>query len=132
MDLYPELDPRVVSDPLITFITADSGTAETAYKLQSLLPQNRGKLFMILDSDHSAAHVRKELQVLVPLLKTGDYLLVEDTVINGHPVRPDSGPGPMEAIRDYIKTNPGVLIPDLAREEKFGATFAPEGYYVKG
>jgi cephalosporin hydroxylase len=65
----------------------------------------------------------------VPRLRAGDYLVVEDTVVNGHPVRPDHGPGPLEAIREYIAENPQALVRDVARETKFGATFAREGYY---
>ena len=131
MDVAAQLDPKAAADPLIDFLHADSGAPETAAMLQAMLPKNRGPVFLILDSDHSAQHVKRELDVLVPILNPGDYLLVEDTVINGHPVRPDFGPGPMEAIREYIAAHPGALQHDAAREGKFGATFAAEGHYIK-
>jgi len=70
-----------------------------------------------------------ELNTLVPLLRQGDYLVVEDTVVNGHPVRPDFGPGPLEAIESYLAANPRQLVADAARESKFGCTFAFRGYY---
>ena len=117
--------------PRIEFVRASSGEPETARRVAELLPQERGPLFMILDSDHSEAHVRRELDVLVPLLRRGDYLVVEDTCVNGHPVRPEFGPGPMEALRGYLRANPGVFTADTARETKFGCTAAPEGYLVK-
>jgi len=56
---------------------------------------------------------------------------VEDTCVNGHPLRPDFGPGPMEAIEEFLGLNPGLLTADPAREDKFGCTFAPRGYYLK-
>jgi cephalosporin hydroxylase len=64
-------------------------------------------------------------------MQSGDYLVVEDSCVNGHPVRPDFGPGPMEAIEAYLAANPGVLTADTEREEKFACTFAPRGYYRK-
>jgi cephalosporin hydroxylase len=93
------------------------------------LPADRKNAFLILDSDHSARHVKRELDAWIPRLRTGDYLVVEDTVVNGNPVRPDHGPGPLEAVREYVDENPQALVRDTAREAKFGATFAPEGYY---
>ena len=56
-------------------------------------------------------------------------MVVEDTVVNGHPVRPDFGPGPLEAIEAYLAENPQQLVPDTERESKFGCTFAIRGYY---
>ena len=43
----------------------------------------------------------KEMKLLRHVLARGDYLVVEDTNINGHPVLPGWGPGPYEAIEAY-------------------------------
>ncbi|MBL8770064.1 MAG: class I SAM-dependent methyltransferase [Phenylobacterium sp.] len=131
IDFRPALDPRAAADPLIDFITGDSADPAIAARILDGLPADRAPLFLILDSDHAAAHVRRELDLWAPRLRSGDYLVVEDTVVNGHPVRPDHGPGPMEAIRAFRADNPGLLIADPAREAKFGATFAREGYYLR-
>ena len=122
---------QVSKHPRIEFLCASSAAEETAAHVAGLLPAQRGALFMILDSDHSKAHVLRELELMVPLLRSGDYLVVEDTCVNGHPVRSDFGPGPMEALREYLRTHPGILTTDKAREEKFGCTAAPEGYLIK-
>jgi cephalosporin hydroxylase len=122
---------QVKSHPRIEFIRASSALPETAAHVARMLPEQRGALFMILDSDHTRDHVLRELEVMVPLLRPGDYLVVEDTCINGHPVRPEYGPGPMEALADYFVAHPGELEHDFAREEKFGCTAAPRGYLIK-
>jgi len=121
----------VRSHPLIDFIIGDSGAAQMAELVRQRLPADRGTLFAILDSDHSKAHVLRELTALTPLLRKGDYLVVEDGVVNGHPVRPDFGPGPYEAIQEFLAAHPGMFIADSAREAKFGTTFAPLGFLVK-
>jgi len=130
IDYEPALDPRVLADDRIEFIRGDSAAPAIVAHVTARLPATRKGVFLILDSDHAAAHVRRELEIWIPRLRTGDYVLVEDTVVNGNPVRPDHGPGPLEAIRAYRAAHPGALVPDTAREAKFGATFAPEGYYT--
>jgi len=122
---------KVQSHPRIRFLQGDSGSVEMVEQVKALLPPNRKPVFLILDSDHSMAHVLRELEVWVPFLNRGDYLVVEDTNVNGHPVRPDHGPGPWEAIHAYLAAHVGVLAHDFERERKFGVTSAPYGYYYK-
>lgn len=128
---HKDVAKKCFDDDRIVLIEGDSAGKESVERLRSLIEHRTGTLFMILDSDHSARHVLRELEALVPLLRKGDYLIVEDTIVNGHPVRPDHGPGPMEAIREYVSKQPGVLIRDKAREQKFGCTFAANGFYRK-
>jgi cephalosporin hydroxylase len=54
---------------------------------------------------------------------------LEDTIVNGHPVRPEFGPGPLEAVEGCLRQNPGRLVADMPRETKFGCTFAYRGYH---
>lgn len=121
----------VHSHPGIQFLIGDSAAAAMVERSLALLAAPRGPLLLILDSDHSRDHVLRELRAWVPVLEPGDYLVVEDTIVNGHPVRPEHGPGPMEAIAQYLQEAPGQLTHDRAREAKFGGTFAARGHYVR-
>ena len=115
----------------LRLLKGDSAAPEVVNAVKALLPADRPPMFVILDSDHRKAHVLRELAAYVPLMQSGDYLVVEDSCVNGHPVRPDFGPGPMEAIEEFLGLNQDLLIADRAREDKFGCTFAPRGYYRK-
>ncbi len=127
---HDSLDPATTTHPRIRFLLGDSAGESMLKQAMELVPQQRqGGLLLMLDSDHAASHVLRELNAWVPLLRPGDYLVVEDTIVNGHPVRPDFGPGPMEAIVEYLAANPGKLMADTAREGKFGCTFAARGFY---
>lgn len=122
---------QIAAHPRIRLLRGDSASLEIQTAIQELLPRQRAPMFVILDSDHTKAHVLRELAAYVPLMQRGDYLVVEDSCVNGHPVRPDFGPGPMEAIQEFVAKNPDLLAADTPRETKFGCTFAPRGYYLK-
>lgn len=122
---------QVGSHAGIYFLLGDSAAEAMVERAVALMPAERGPLFLILDSDHSRDHVLRELRAWVPQLKSGDYLVVEDTIVNGHPVRKEHGPGPMEAIAAYLEEAPGLLVHDKAREAKFGASFAARGHYIR-
>lgn len=128
---HEAVHPIVRCNPRIHAMVGDSGSVAVAAEVARLLPHGRGPIFMILDSDHSEGHVYRELTNLVPLLRRGDYLVVEDTIVNGRPVRPDHGPGPWEALDRYLVEQPGMLRLDPVRERKFGCTFAARGYFLK-
>lgn len=127
---HEALNPLAAAHPRVRLVLGDSASEEVKQQVMEIIPvQRKGRLLLILDSDHAAAHVLRELTTWVPALKEGDYLIVEDTIVNGHPVRPEFGPGPLEALQEYLARNPGRLKSDDARESKFGCTFAARGYF---
>jgi len=119
------------SDPAVTFMTADSTSPEVAAKIAALREDYPGRVFAILDSDHSKKHVLAEMESLRPLLRSGDYMIVEDSNVNGHPVAWRFGPGPYEALEEYFHRHPDDYARDVAREKKFGFTQAPKGFLVR-
>ena len=81
-------------------------------------------LLVILDSDHSQAHVEAELETYAQLVPVGCYVIVEDSNIGQ--IRKDLMPGPLEAIETFLAKTDDFEI-DRERE-KFLITFNPSGY----
>jgi cephalosporin hydroxylase len=128
---HKALDPAARRDADILFVESSTTVPATAEHIQRLKVQFPGKIFAILDSDHSMDHVLAEMKLLRPLLSTGDYLIVEDSNVNGHPILPGWGPGPYEAITAYEDEFPNDYTHDRTREGKFGWTFAPNGFLIR-
>ncbi len=128
---HKNLDPAARRDSDILFVESSSTVPAIAEHIQRLKSEFPGRIFAILDSDHSMNHVLAEMKLLRPLLSAGDYLLVEDSNVNGHPVLPGWGPGPYEAVEAYEHEFPNDYEHDGARENKFGWTFAPSGFLIR-
>jgi|SRR5579862_316750 len=131
-----DIDAETVSEqtkrePDIELITKSSIDPMVAQRISALRSEYPGAAFAILDSDHSKAHVLEEMKLLRPLLLSGDYLVVEDSNINGHPVYASSGPGPFEAMEEYFRQYPEDYKRDVVREAKFGFTFATKGFLIR-
>jgi cephalosporin hydroxylase len=84
------------------------------------------RVLVVLDSDHRRDHVLAELRAYAPLVTPGSYLVVEDTNVNGHPVYEAFGPGPGEAVQDFLKERDDFEV-DRSREKLF-LTFNPGGW----
>lgn len=128
---HAQTDEKAKKDPDIELLTSSSREPAVAARIRVLREQFPGPVFAILDSDHAKAHVLAEMELLRPLLVAGDYLIVEDSNVNGHPVLPSFGPGPFEAINDYEKKFSNDYFHDVDRERKFGFTWAPNGFLVR-
>jgi cephalosporin hydroxylase len=112
----------------ITYLTGSSTSDRTLKRVKEYIaPKDRVMVF--LDSDHSKDHVVEELRAYGPLVTVGDYLIVEDTSINGHPILPKFGPGPMEAVQEFLGETDSFVV-DVTKE-KFFVTFHPRGYLRK-
>lgn len=112
----------------ITYLLGSSTSREVVEKVRNLISDG-DKVMVILDSDHHKEHVLSELKNYSKLVTQGSYIIVEDTNINGHPVLPDFGPGPMEAVDEFLRENKDFCID--RDKEKFYLTFNPKGYLRK-
>ncbi len=84
------------------------------------------KVLVILDSAHTRDHVLNELRAYAPLVQVGGYVVVQDGVINGHPLPGITGPGPWEAVHEFMDGNAEFAI-DRTRERLL-VTANPDGF----
>ena len=114
--------------PRITYLRGSSTSGDILDQVRAAIrPADR--VLVILDSDHHQSHVLEELRLYGPLVSPGSRLIVEDTNLNGHPIDPEFGPGPMEAVEELLKTHPEFEVD--SSKEKFLMTFNPRGYLKK-
>lgn len=110
--------------PRITYVTGSSTDPAIVGAVHETVGDARA--LVVLDSDHTAAHVYDELLAYQSLVRPGDYLIVEDTNVNGHPTYPEFGPGPMEAVTKFLSENEDFAYDD--RCARFLMTLNPGGY----
>jgi len=91
--------------PRIIYLEGDSVSLAGVVKEEIVkLEGETGKSLSVmasLDSDHHKPHVLAELHAYKDIVTAGQYLVVEDTNLNGHPVNPGFGPGPHEAVEEF-------------------------------
>jgi cephalosporin hydroxylase len=111
-------------------IIGDSTAPETIRHVTDAVGGARPVL-VCLDSDHSAAHVRAEMEAYGPLVSPGSYMVVEDTVLSwfhpGAPLRSLYEGTPMEAVRDFLAEHPEWEV-DTEIEDMWPATQHPGGF----
>ena len=99
--------------------------AETASKA--------GQVMVVLDSNHTHAHVLRELELYAPLVTRDCYLVVCDTLIEDMPdgAFPDrswgKGDNPRTALNAFLETTDRFEI-DTSMDAKLQISVAPGGY----
>jgi cephalosporin hydroxylase len=118
VDLLLTDKAKTLSNPRIRLFQGNSVDPELVNQVRNCLPQGGG--LVILDSNHSKQHVIAELNTYKDLVSIGSYIVAEDTIINGHPVYHFYGPGPYEAVCDFLMENPNFIRDDgLWKRNKF-------------
>lgn len=112
----------------ITYLIGSSTSDKIVGEIRRLIRGDE-KIMVVLDSDHHKEHVLNELRIYSQFVTVGNYLIVEDTNINGHPVLPSFGPGPQEAVEEFLKENDNFVV-DRSKE-KFYLTANPNGFLLR-
>jgi cephalosporin hydroxylase len=123
VDIFP-IEGRPAHDR-ITYLTGSSTAPEVVAEVERIVA-GRENALVILDSDHARDHVLDELRIYSRFVPPGGYLIVEDTNVNAHPVFPEHGPGPMEAVEAFLGETDEFEVD--SRREKFFLTFNPRGF----
>ena len=95
--------------------------------------EEKHKILIFLDSNHTHDHVLAELEAYAPLVSIGSYCVVFDTLIEDLPAgmfsdRPwGVGNNPKTAVWEYLKDHPEFAI-DKSIQHKLLITVAPDGY----
>ena len=118
------------SHPRVTYLIGDCASAEIVQRVEKEVKQVTGPVMVVLDSDHTASHVSKEIQAYHRFVTPGSYLHVQDGVIDTQPKFASSRPGPLRAIEAFLAQNNDFEL-DAARSERFLITHHPKGWLKK-
>jgi len=127
--------PQVESHGRTILIPGSSVATDIVDKVKEIVSKGKS-FFIILDSLHTKAHVLAEMENYGPLLAQGNYMIVEDSNLNGHPLPPEwhtqtmQEGGPFEAVQEYMTRYNDFEI-DREMEQRFLFSYAPSGYLVK-
>jgi cephalosporin hydroxylase len=117
-----------LQDPRIEFLKIDVARPADFIDRQELdnLPR---PMLIIDDASHQYSHVLTLLTFLHPHLRRGDYVIVEDGIIDRLGLAGFDG-GPLRAIREFLARHGDLYKIDRKRCDTFGqnATWNVEGY----
>jgi cephalosporin hydroxylase len=114
--------------PRATYLNGSSTSPAILAAVREHVEHARGRpVMVILDSLHTAAHVREEMELYAPFVTPGSFMLVQDGVVDRLPVFRSERPGPLPAIRDFLTTHSEFVI-DHERCDRFVITDHPIGW----
>lgn len=111
-------------------IVGDSADPKTVEAVRTAVGESV-PVVVSLDSNHSSAHVRAEMETYSALVGPGSYMVVEDTILDWMPTnaparKPYTGT-PMEAVEDFLTAHRDWRV-DADLEGMFAASQSPGGW----
>lgn len=114
--------------PLLTYVEGRSVDPAIFAKIRDMVGKPESAL-VILDGDHGRDNVLAELRLYREFVPVGCYMIAEDSFVNGHPVMPEHGPGPWEAVEAFMGETDEFKIDRGC--ERFMLTVAPKGFLLR-
>lgn len=93
------------------------------------IAQRYERVMAVLDSDHSAAHVKAEIAAYGPMVSPGQYLVVEDAIARWMPGETEHGT-PYDAIESMLVGNPDWAH-DVHTRDLHTVTMFPDGWWKR-
>lgn len=100
--------------PLITLVEGSSTDSATVEAVRDLVKANESVL-VILDSNHTKAHVLAEMEAYSPMVTPGSYIVATDGVMNAVAETPQgkrewTDDNPLNAAAEFAATHPAFVI----------------------
>lgn len=135
IDIRAHNREAIESHPLSGYLAMFEGSSIDPEMVARVADFARGfeRVMVVLDSNHTEAHVLAELQAYAPLVSPGGYCIVFDTAVENMPEdfyvdRPwGKGDNPMTAVGKYLDSNPEFAI-DTELDGKILIGNAPNGF----
>jgi cephalosporin hydroxylase len=115
---------KLPDHPRISYVTGNPLSAQTLEQVREIIGEH-GKAMLVIGTARRRLVIRL-FNAYSPLVARGSYVVVEDTILSGHPVLPEYGPGPTEAVREMLAGRRDFVVD--RRMERFGLSFNPGGF----
>jgi cephalosporin hydroxylase len=117
IEIRPHNRSAIEAHPLFPYITLVEGSStapDVVARVKSLIKPNE-RVLVLLDSNHTKAHVRAELDAYADLVGAGSYIVATDGIMAAVAGRPGSKPGwewdnPSEAAREFAAAHPEFVL----------------------
>jgi cephalosporin hydroxylase len=127
ISINPERDDgaELVKHARVTQVVGDAADPEIVEQVRAAVG-DAGRVLVVLGASAPRDVTVKMFNAYAPLVPVDSYVVVTDTIVNGHPVWPAFGAGPAEAVKQIL-TKHGEFVHDPAME-KYSLTFNPGGF----
>jgi len=136
IDIRAHNRKAIEQHPMARRIDMIEGSSIDAAVAAEVAKRAAGKRTMVvLDSNHTHAHVAAELDAYATLVSQGCYLVVLDTAVEDMPAAAFAdrpwGPGnnPKTAVREFVRKSDRFVV-DRAIDHKLLISVGPEGYLL--
>ena len=119
--------PKAQGGSKITWLTGSTADPEIAARVRELVAGRR--TMVVLDSDHSAAHVAAEIKLYAQLVSPGCHLVVEDGILTWMNNKWFQG-SPLDAVEELLVPDP-AFERDEATEAMYPTSMYPCGWWIR-